>query len=180
LYQGRFGIETSYRCVGRVRGWTTAKNPAYRFVLIALAFVLLNVWIHLRWILTQVPRPGRRWLDTERFQLARFSTFIRRALEQCYGCIQTVAAPAVPRCLEFGSTESLCHRPQLRLHLQGQSRQGTRRKSGDGRAVCLRRQRAQIQQPSPDNGTVDRRYNRRTSVVRALRPESERHLCPAR
>jgi len=98
LYQGRFGIETSYRCAGRVRGWTTAKNPAYRFVLIALAFVLLNVWIHLRWILTQVPRPGRRWLDTERFQLARFSTFIRRALEQCYGCIQTVAAPAVPRC----------------------------------------------------------------------------------
>src|SRR5213593_1959098 len=98
LYQGRFGIETSCRCAGRVRGWTTAKNPAYRFVLIALAFVLLNVWIHLRWILTQVPRPGRRWLDTERFQLARFSTFIRRALEQCYGCIQTVAAPAVPRC----------------------------------------------------------------------------------
>src|SRR3989442_1716971 len=98
LDQGRFGIETSYRCAGRVRGWTTAKNPAYRFVLIALAFVLLNVWIHLRWIFTQVPRQGRRWLDTERFQLARFTAFIRRALEQCYGWVQTVTAPAVPRC----------------------------------------------------------------------------------
>jgi len=61
LYRGRFGIETSYRCAGRVRGWTTAKNPAYRFVLLALAFVLLNVGVHLRWIFTQVPRRGRRW-----------------------------------------------------------------------------------------------------------------------
>ncbi len=98
LYQGRFGIETSYRCAGRVRGWTTAKNPAYRFVLIALAFVLLNVWIHLRWIFTQVPRQGRRGLDTTRFQLTRFATFIRRALEHLYGCTQIVIAPAVPRC----------------------------------------------------------------------------------
>lgn len=48
LYRSRFGIETSYRCEGHVRGWTTAKNPAYRFVLLALAFVLLNVWLHLR------------------------------------------------------------------------------------------------------------------------------------
>src|SRR5713226_4489627 len=54
LYQGRFGIETSYRCAGQVRGWTTAQNPAYRVVLIALAFVLLKVWGHLRWIFTQV------------------------------------------------------------------------------------------------------------------------------
>ena len=43
VYGRRFGIETSYRCEGQVRGWTTAKNPAYRFVLLALAFVLLNV-----------------------------------------------------------------------------------------------------------------------------------------
>ena len=98
LYRGRLGIETSYRCAGRVRGWTTANNPAYRFVLLALAFVLLNVWVHLRWIFTQVPRRGGRWLDTTRFQLARFTRFIFRALEQLYGYIQTVIAPAVPRC----------------------------------------------------------------------------------
>jgi hypothetical protein len=98
LYQGRFGIETSYRCSGQVRGWTTSANPAYRFVLIALAFVLLNVWVHLRWIFTQVPRRGWRRLDTRRFQLPRFATFIRRTLEYLYGCIQVVTAPAVPRC----------------------------------------------------------------------------------
>ena len=98
VYRGRFGIETSYRCTGQVRGWTTAKNPASRFVLLALAFVLLNVWVHLRWILTPVPRRGRRGVDTARFQLTRLTIFIRRALEQFYGCIQTVTAPAVPRC----------------------------------------------------------------------------------
>jgi hypothetical protein len=98
VYQSRFGIETSYRCTGLVRGWTTAKNPAYRFVLLALAFVLLNVWGQLRWIFTQVPRRGRRWLDTKRFPLVRLAKFIQRALEQLYGCTQVVTAPAVPRC----------------------------------------------------------------------------------
>ena len=97
MYRGRFGIETSYRCAGRVRGWTTAANPAYRFVLIALAFVLLNVWLHLRWIFTQVARRGQRWLDTTRFQLTRFVAFIRRTLEHLYESTQLVIAPAVPR-----------------------------------------------------------------------------------
>jgi len=97
LYRSRFGIETSYRCEGQVRGWTTAKNPAYRFVLLALAFVLLNVWIHLRWLFTQVPQRGGRWLDTQRFQLTRFVKFLQRALEAWYGCVRAITAPALPR-----------------------------------------------------------------------------------
>ncbi len=97
LYRHRFGIETSYRCEGHMRGWTTAKNPVYRFVLIALAFVLLNVWIHLRWRFTQVPQRGSRWLDTPRFPLTRFAKFLQRALELWYGCVQTITAPALPR-----------------------------------------------------------------------------------
>lgn len=97
LYRHRFGIETSYRCEGQVRGWTTAKKPAYRFVLLALAFVLLNVWIHLRWRFTQVPRRGRRWLDTPRFPLRRFVTFLLHALEAWYGCVHVITAPAPPR-----------------------------------------------------------------------------------
>jgi hypothetical protein len=95
LYGHRFGIETSYRCEGQVRGWTTAKNPAYRFVLLALAFVLLNVWIHLRWRFSQVPRRGGRWLDPYRFPLRRFVLFLQHALEAWYGCIQTITAPAL-------------------------------------------------------------------------------------
>jgi len=97
LYRRRFGIETSYRCSGQVRGWTTSNNPAYRFVLMALAFVLLNVWIHLRWLFTQVPRRGRRRLDTKRFELTRLAKFIRRALEDRYGCVREIVALAAPR-----------------------------------------------------------------------------------
>jgi putative transposase len=97
VYRGRFGVESSYRCAGKVRGWTTSRNPAYRFVLIALSFILLNVWLHLRWRFTQVPRRGRRWLDTQRFALTRFVTFVRRALERRYGAVHEIVAPAVPR-----------------------------------------------------------------------------------
>ena len=97
LYRDRFGIETSYRCEGHVRGWTTAKNPAYRFVLLAVAFVLLNVWLQLRWRFTQVPRRGHRALDMSRFPLTRFAKFLQRALERWYGCVQTITASALPR-----------------------------------------------------------------------------------
>ncbi len=97
LYRKRFGVESSYRCAVQVRGWTTSKNPAYRFVLIGLSFILLNVWLHLRWAFTQVSRRGRRWLDTQRFALTRFVRFIRRALERQYGAVYEIVAPAVPR-----------------------------------------------------------------------------------
>jgi hypothetical protein len=97
LYRRRFGVETGYRCAGRVRGWTTSRNPAYRFALIGLSFFLLNVWLHLRWLYTQVPRRGCRHLDSKRFELTRFSRFIARALEQNYGCVREIVAPAAPR-----------------------------------------------------------------------------------
>jgi len=96
-YRKRFGIESSYRCAGHVRGWTTSPNPAYRFVLITLSFVLLNVWVHLRWLYAQVPRRGRRWLNTKLFQLGRLAKFMRRALEQQYGSIVSIQAIAAPR-----------------------------------------------------------------------------------
>ena len=96
-YRKRFGIESSYRCAGQVRGWTTSPNPAYRFVLIALSFVLLNVWIHLRWLYAQVPRRGRRWLKATVFQLGRLVKFVRRALEQRYGGVAAIYAVAAPR-----------------------------------------------------------------------------------
>jgi putative transposase len=96
-YRKRFGIESSYRCAGQVRGWTTSPNPAYRFVLIALSFVLLNVWVHLRWLYAQVPRRGRRWLKVTLFQLGRLVKFMRRALEQRYGGVTAIYAVAAPR-----------------------------------------------------------------------------------
>jgi putative transposase len=96
MYRRRFGIETSYRCAAQVRGWTTSRNPAYRFLLLGLSFFVTNVWLRLRWLFTQVPRRGRRYLDVERLQLARLAKFITRALEQRYGCVRKITAPSVP------------------------------------------------------------------------------------
>jgi len=95
-YRDRFGVETSYRLSGQVRAWTTSPNAAYRFVLMALSFLMVNVWIHLCWLFTQVARRGGRWLDVKRFRLRRYAKFIEQALERKYGCRQQIVAPAVP------------------------------------------------------------------------------------
>ena len=96
LYQRRFGIETSYRCAGKVRGWTTSANPAYRFSLIAIAIFLLNVWTILRWRYTQIPRRGGRLVDDKLFQLSRFANFIARALLRQYDYVRHITAVAAP------------------------------------------------------------------------------------
>lgn len=80
-YRRRFGIESSYRCARSVSGWTTSPNPAYRFVLIALGFFLLNVWISLRWLVARQPRRGGRVMNAAHFRLRRFTRFIVRALD---------------------------------------------------------------------------------------------------
>jgi hypothetical protein len=96
-YRRRFGIESSYRCAAHMRGWTTSKNVAYRFLLMGLGVLLVNTWLHLRWLYTQMPRRGHRWLDTKRFRLVRFARFIVRALEQDHGSVHSIMAAVAPR-----------------------------------------------------------------------------------
>ena len=95
-YRKRFGIETSYRLANRLLGWTSSPNAAYRFVLMGLGFVLLNLWVHLCWQYTQVARRGGRDLARELFRQHRFIKFLIRALERLYGCITAITAPTVP------------------------------------------------------------------------------------
>lgn len=96
LYRRRFGIETSYRCAGQVRGWTTSPNPAYRFLLMALGVLLVNIWTWLRWLFAQRPRRGGRQLDVKLFQLSRYAKFLMRALESHYGCVRQIRAVVPP------------------------------------------------------------------------------------
>ncbi|HNT78639.1 MAG TPA: hypothetical protein PKH77_26820 [Anaerolineae bacterium] len=96
VYKYRFRIETSYRCANQVRGWTTSPNPVLRFLLMALAVYLLNVWVWLRWCFTQIPRRGRRKLDLHAFRVARFARFIIHALKDHYGIVHQITAVAAP------------------------------------------------------------------------------------
>jgi hypothetical protein len=96
-YRKRFGVETSYRLGNNQLGWTTSPNPAYRFVLIGLGFLLLNLWVHLCWVYTQVARRGRRAFARSLFRQVRFLNFLKHALERIYGTVKRIRAPAVAR-----------------------------------------------------------------------------------
>jgi putative transposase len=95
-YRSRFGVETSYRVMRTTHTKTTGRNAALRFFLIAFAFILVNVWITLRWRFCQIPRRGGREIDRNRFPSWRMFRFLRRAIEGVYGTVDTVRASAAP------------------------------------------------------------------------------------
>ena len=95
-YRRRFGIETSYRCMRQVRAWTTSRNGALRFWLMSLAFILVNLWIELRWRFCQLKRQGQRQINTKLFELQRMLSFINRAIDKIYGVVSFISADVAP------------------------------------------------------------------------------------
>ena len=89
-YRRRFGIESTYRQLGRLRVRTSSRNPALRFFLLGLALLLLNVWVYLRWLATRLPQRGPAQLDQNAFRLHRFIAFLRRAIELHIGVIDSI------------------------------------------------------------------------------------------
>jgi len=47
-YRRRFGIESTYRLMNRVRARTTSRSPVLRLLLVGLALVLVNLYVALR------------------------------------------------------------------------------------------------------------------------------------
>jgi hypothetical protein len=89
-YRRRFGIEASYRCAKKVRGWTTSSNPAYRFVLIGMSFLLTNIWQELQSHWTRKVQVGRASWKWQKFRLKRFVNFLRKAIEKLYGMVSEI------------------------------------------------------------------------------------------
>lgn len=96
LYRKRFGIETSYRCMRQVRAWTTSRNGALRFLLMSLGFILINLWVELRWRFCQIKQRGRRQIDAKRFELQRLVSFLNRAIQKIYGVVSFIQADVAP------------------------------------------------------------------------------------
>jgi hypothetical protein len=92
-YRRRFGIETSYRLMNKVRIRTTSRDPKLRLLFFVLAFVLLNLWVYLLWAVLAVPRRGGRWLDHPLFRLARFIDFLRDAIRDVRKPVREVSRP---------------------------------------------------------------------------------------
>lgn len=89
-YRKRFGIEASYRCAKKVRGWTTSSNAAYRFVLIGMSFLLTNIWQELQAHWTRKAQVGRASWNWQKFRLKRFVNFLRKAIENLYGMVSEI------------------------------------------------------------------------------------------
>lgn len=89
-YRSRFGIESSYRILRRVRIKTTSRNPAFRFFVLGFALLLVNLWAYLRWFVARIPGHGPHRLDPLRFQFQTFVSLLRRAIEQCLGAVMAV------------------------------------------------------------------------------------------
>lgn len=96
LYRKRFGIETGYRCMRQVRAWTTSRNGALRFLLMSLGFILINLWVELRWRFCRIKQRGRRQIDTKRFVLQRLVSFLNRAIQKIYGVVSFIRADVEP------------------------------------------------------------------------------------
>lgn len=93
-YRRRFGIESSYRMMRQVKILTCSRNPALRFLFLALALLLVNVWSCLRWLYARVSGPGPRRLDPTRFDFHCFVRFLNHAISQLYHPLDTVFSVA--------------------------------------------------------------------------------------
>ena len=97
-YRYRFGIEASYRQMRQVRARTTSRNPVLRFLFMALGFILLNLWLLLRFRFCQRSKHGRarRSLDEACFRLTRFAAFLSQAIQRTYSSVVAIHATVLP------------------------------------------------------------------------------------
>ena len=84
-YRKRFGIETSYRQMHQARIRTCTRNPLLRYLFVAIALLLRNVWVWLHWEVLSSPRRGRRRLNPERCRLEHLLTILLHVAEALFG-----------------------------------------------------------------------------------------------
>lgn len=94
FYRRRFGIESSYRQMNRVRARTSSTNPALRLLYVGIAFLLLNAWVRLKQLYAcDWHRDGRR-INPRRLTLLRMMHLLIRAIEQRLKPLSAVRVPA--------------------------------------------------------------------------------------
>jgi hypothetical protein len=93
-YKDRFGIETSYRIKNQCRIRTTSKNPVTRLLFVALAFILVNLWVYLLWCFVSRSQRGGRVVYQDRFSLKTMMEFLCHAVERHFPPITAVFLPA--------------------------------------------------------------------------------------
>jgi putative transposase len=95
-YRSRFGIEASYRCMRKTHAMTTSRNPALRFFLLAIAFLITNLWSVFRWRFCQIPKRGGRSVNQKNYELQRHCLFIAQSIDEIYRPLSCIFAQVVP------------------------------------------------------------------------------------
>jgi len=94
-YRRRFGIESSYRLLEQVRGRTTVRYPALRFLWMAIALIIGNIWIALHWRYLRQRGSGPRRVARWHFTLTQLAAFLQRAIERLYSVVTIIDPPDV-------------------------------------------------------------------------------------
>jgi Transposase DDE domain len=93
-YRLRFGIEASYRQMNEARIKTCSRSPLLRYLFVALALLLRNVWVWFHWEVLSTPHRGRRQLNLERL---RFKTLLFWLQEVATAALGTIAVAKTER-----------------------------------------------------------------------------------
>jgi len=80
-YRRRFGVETSYRLMNQVRARTSSQDPNRRFLYVAIAFLIVNIWTYLKWCYLRVGQHVYHRL----LPLSKLARFLSKAVEATYG-----------------------------------------------------------------------------------------------
>jgi putative transposase len=92
-YKDRFGIETSYRIKNHCRIRTTSKNPVVRLLFVALAFILVNLWVYLLWFFVSRTQRGGRVVYQTLLSLKTMLEFLSQAVERHFPPMTAVYLP---------------------------------------------------------------------------------------
>ena len=90
-YRLRFGIESTYRLMNKVRARTSSRSPGLRLLYVGVALTLVNIWVYLKWAYLGWPRRGGRDVWAELFPLTMFRQFLLEALKDIYGAVRSIS-----------------------------------------------------------------------------------------
>ncbi len=96
-YRRRFGIESSYRLMNALRIRTSSRCPKLRLLFVAVALLLANLWVYLKWSVVSERRRGGRRVQHARFRLRRFRQFLSEAVKALYGAVLSISIPQMHR-----------------------------------------------------------------------------------
>jgi len=83
-YRKRFGIESSYRQMNVLKGVTTSRCPALRYLYVLIALLLRNIWMAVRFLCFSEPHVGPKTFDASRFVLKDFVEEMRYTIRRYF------------------------------------------------------------------------------------------------